>query len=69
VIETRWISPIYFSGKSTNKGKSGSEYLAADMYDYTPFSHYDIETTMTKYRLPQPSSFDPLKPDPPPPKK
>jgi hypothetical protein len=57
---------IYFSDKSTNKKKSASEYLADDMYNYTTFSYYDIELSMTKYRLPQPS---PSKPEPVPQKK
>jgi hypothetical protein len=58
--------------KSASYGQTSppsSEYLAADMYDYTIFSHYDIEATITAYRLPQPSAFEALKPDPPAPKK
>jgi hypothetical protein len=39
------------------------------MYDYTAFSYYDIEVSMTKYRLPQPSSYAPSKPEPAPQKK
>ena len=39
------------------------------MYDYTTFSYYDIETAMTKYRLPQPTSHGPLKPEAAPQKK
>ena len=63
---------LFSSDKSTNNnrsGNSGSEYLAADMYDYDAFSYYEIETTMTKYRLPQPSSYAPLKPPEPAPQK
>jgi len=55
-----------FADKSTSKSntgkKSASEYLADDMYSYTTFSYYDIETSMTKYRLPQPSPSTPFKP-------
>lgn len=32
------------------------------MYDYTTFSYYDIEASMTKFRLPQPSAYASLKP-------
>ena len=39
------------------------------MYNYTPLSYYDIEADMTKYRLPQPSANDPLKPSQPAPQK
>ncbi len=63
---------IHFPDKSAKKsstGKSSSEYLADDMYDYTTYSYYDIETTITKYRLPQPSPYAPLKPEPAPQKK
>ncbi|CAF1121808.1 unnamed protein product [Adineta steineri] len=52
--------------KSTNKDKSGKswvEYKADDMYDYTTFSYYDLEASMTKYRLPQPSPYTPFKAD------
>ncbi|CAF1110603.1 unnamed protein product [Adineta ricciae] len=58
--------------KSANKsglGKSSSEYLADDMYNYTTFSYYDIEASMTSYRLPQPNPHTPLKTDPAPQKK
>ncbi|CAF0863923.1 unnamed protein product [Didymodactylos carnosus] len=57
--------PSQLSQSSTKK----SEYLAADMYDYNLYSHYDLETSMSKYRLKQPSAFDKLIPDPPPPPK
>ncbi|CAF2092992.1 unnamed protein product [Rotaria magnacalcarata] len=50
--------------KSASQRKSDSKYLASDMYNYTVFSHYDIEASMTKYRLTQPSSHAPLKPEP-----
>ncbi|UJR23932.1 hypothetical protein I4U23_026904 [Adineta vaga] len=52
------------SAKKNNPGKSSSEYLADDMYNYTTFSYYDIEATMTNYRLPQPSPYTPFKTDP-----
>jgi hypothetical protein len=40
------------------------------MYNYTPFSYYDMEISMTKYRLPQPSPDTPFKsPEPVPQKK
>ncbi|CAF3822732.1 unnamed protein product [Rotaria magnacalcarata] len=55
--------------KSASQRKSDSKYLASDMYNYTVFSHYDIEASMTKYRLTQPSSHAPLKPEPSPQKK
>ncbi|CAF4533359.1 unnamed protein product [Rotaria sp. Silwood1] len=42
--------------KSPSKGQTDVKYYAADMYNYTTFSYYDIESSMTKYRLPQPSS-------------
>ncbi len=62
-----------FSDKSTSKSntgkKSASEYLADDMYSYTTFSYYDIETSMIKYRLPQPSPNVPFKPPEPAPQK
>ncbi|CAF0811237.1 unnamed protein product [Didymodactylos carnosus] len=48
---------------------SASLNQAADMYNYNEYSYYDIELSMEKYRLKQPSAFDKLIPDPPPPKK
>jgi hypothetical protein len=57
---------------SANKGSTGkpaSEYLAADMYDYTPYSYYEMEESITKYRLPQPTSHPPSKPEAAPQKK
>ncbi|CAF0981248.1 unnamed protein product [Rotaria sordida] len=55
--------------KSPSKEHSDVKYYAADMYNYTIFSYYDIETSMTKYRLPQPSSYVPFKPESNPQKK
>ncbi|CAF2442714.1 unnamed protein product [Rotaria sp. Silwood2] len=55
--------------KSPNKGQSDGKYYAADMYNYTEFSYYDIEASMTKFRLPQPSSHASFKPEPNPQKK
>lgn len=55
--------PSTATSTKTQENKGKSEYLAADMYDYTTFSHYDIEASMTKFRLPQPSASSPLKID------
>jgi hypothetical protein len=67
-----FIYRYFVTDKSKSKGgseKSGSEYLAADMYNYTTFSYYDIETSMTSFRLPQPSPYVSLKPPEPVPQK
>jgi hypothetical protein len=54
---------IFSSDQTTTQKSSNSEYQAADLYDYTLYSHYDIEASIIKYRLPQPSAHDPLKAD------
>jgi hypothetical protein len=71
VIQSNDVS-FFVTDKSKSKGSSGksaSEYLAADMYDYTTFSYYDMETSMTSFRLPQPSPNAPSKPPEPAPQK
>ncbi|CAF2442734.1 unnamed protein product [Rotaria sp. Silwood2] len=54
---------------SSSQRQSDGKYYAADMYNYTEFSYYDIEASMTKFRLPQPSSHASFKPEPNPQKK
>ena len=63
---------FFVTDKSKSKGSSGksaAEYLADDMYDYNIYSYYDIEASMTSFRLPQPSSYASLKPPEPAPQK
>lgn len=55
---------MFFTSVQGEK-KTSSEYLAADLYSYHVFSHYDIEVSMQKYRLPQPSASAPLKAEAP----
>lgn len=64
------LSSSSTSNKSTQTADSSSEYLANDYFSYNTFSYYDIEAASTKFRLPQPSSYAPLKvPEPAPQKK
>ena len=51
-------------GKSISKDgqrNNESEYLANDLYSYHGHTHYDIELLISRYRLPQPSPYSPLK--------
>lgn len=45
------------SAAAPTTGPDGTTYESKDYYNYDMYSHYDIESEMVKYRLPQPSAL------------
>ena len=39
-----------------------TKYNVPEYYEHSSYSFYDLDMTMVKHRLPQPSKFDPLVP-------
>jgi len=39
-----------------------TKYNVPEYYQHNELSYYDVEMSLTKYRLPQPNKYDPLKP-------
>jgi len=53
------------SGSKPSRGEQSTDpgkYNSSDYYAHGVYSYYDIDAQAQKYRLVQPSKFDPLKP-------
>jgi len=60
---------LYVSGSTTAKQTAAAKsttdptkYNVPEYYQHNSYSFYDIDASMEKHRLPQPSKFDPLVP-------
>jgi hypothetical protein len=47
---------------STEPVEDPTKYNVPEYYQHKEFSFYDLDMQLAKYRLPQPSKYDPLKP-------
>jgi hypothetical protein len=47
---------------ATATNEDPTKYNAAEYYQHNEYSFYDLDASLKKHRLPQPSKFDPLVP-------
>ena len=65
LMPTCLFMPGSTTAKQTVAAKSTTDptkYNVPEYYQHNSYSFYDIDISMEKHRLPQPSKFDPLVP-------
>lgn len=55
-------APATSSAAKSDPAEDPTKYHTPEYFQHNAFSFYDLDVALGKYRLPQPSKYDPLKP-------